>query len=864
LLPAEDEGREYYEHVKQQFGNDTTLVIAIADENGAFSAENLRRIERLTDRIESMEWVDHVVSLANALNIRSQDGDLRIASFLETIPDDPAELAEIRREVLDNPVYAGNLVSLDGRVTALLVYLLDMPERAFLDLGVDEEIYRVAREESGDAAVWITGGAHVKSEVSRFLLADLKRLIPLIFLIMGVIALGSFRTIRGVAIPLATILIALIWTFGIAAELTDSLNLVTVVVPPLILVVGFAYAVHVVSEYYAILRHRRHAESENGPVFQALREVVLPVLLTGGTTAAGFLSLTLSPLDAIRQFGLFCTVGVLAAMIVSLTFAPALLQLLPTPRRIKAPTTHNRFDAALERLARFDLRHRGPILLAGAAIAVISLLGMRQIAVSTDMASNFKPDSRLRRHFDAINERLEGAGTLYVVLETGRDGAFLEPQNLEEIRKLQRWLETQPEVGGTTSLADYVMLIHRDFNDDDPAFFSIPDSKDLVNQLLLFAASSEMESFVDSGYQSVRVLIRSRAVESAEVAALLDRVEDRLSELPGNIVGRVTGSTALVTRTIDDIALGQALSLGSAFVIIFAILAMLFTSLRIGLIALIPNALPVIVYFGVLGLTGVTLNVTTGLVACLVLGIAVDDTIHLLVRFNAAARRRADESEGVVEAVCSVGRPVSYTSLALCLGFLALTTANLKNQVEFGALAAFILAFAWLVDMTFTPALAARLRIVTLWDILTVDLGQDPQRSIPLFQGLSNAQARIATLMASLQTFPKGHRLCQIGDEGDAMYVVIEGQLAASVPGEKNAVPLRVHSRGDLVGEVALFHGGHRTADVQALTDVRLVCLGHQDLERLHRRYPRIGARLYHNLSRILAGRLVSLTGRIR
>jgi hypothetical protein len=325
----------------------------------------------------------------------------------------------------------------------------------------------------------------------------------------------------------------------------------------------------------------------------------------------------------------------------------------------------------------------------------------------------------------------------------------------------------------------------------------------------------------------------------------------------------VTGNSVLLTRTIDDITRGQVQSLVLAFAMIFVVLSLLFMSPRIGLLALIPNALPVLFYFGILGISGITLNSTTGLVACLVLGIAVDDTIHFLVRFNEAARRHADEGLGVTDALQSVARPVTYTTIALCGGFLALTQSHFQNQVHFGALAALTLAFAWLVDVTFTPALASRLRIVSLWDAITIDLGDDPHLSIPLFKGLRKTQARIAALMTIMVELPSGHQLFAAGDSGNDMYVIIEGQLIPSVIGDDGTpVSFGTLSRGDSVGEVGLFHG-FRTANVVTESDVRLLRLSRESLERIRRRYPRIAARLYSNLSGILADRVATTTAQV-
>jgi hydrophobe/amphiphile efflux-3 (HAE3) family protein len=860
MLPEDDAGRRYYDHVRQLFGSDETVLVALVSDD-IFTASNLERIERMTRRIEALSGVHHVVSLATAVNLRAEGDELEVAPFLETLPSDAAARGQLRREVLENPVYAGSLVSADGSATVLSIHLRDMSERKLVASGLIQAIERVVHQERGEASVWVTGGLYAKAENARLMLEDIRRTLPLAVAVAMLVAWLSFRSVRGVLIPAATTLISVAWTLGFIAAIGTPLNLLTVIIPTLLFVVGFAYAIHVVSEYYEVLMEREPGdESRREVVSVALRRVALPVSLTGVTTAAGFLALTTSPIHAIKQFGLFSTLGVAITVGVSLTFAPAVLALLPEPTRVRDRVTGGRFDRAAEWLARFDVQRRVPILAAGAAVALVAAAGMLNIRVSTDFV---EPGSPLHRSAIALNEHLEGANAFYVVLETDYADAFKEPPNLREIQSLQRWLEEQSEVGGTTSLVDYLMLINRGFHGGAPEDLVIPDSKALISQLFFFGANDELERFVDSRYRTTSIHVRSTVNDSASMQQLVNRIEARTADLPEKLSATVTGNTVLVTHAIDDIVRGQAVSLAFAFAMILAVLSLLFTSVRVGMLALIPNALPVLLYFGILGLSGITLNSTTGLVACLVLGIAVDDSIHFLARFNDAAKRLADETRGISEALRSVGRPVTYTSIALCLGFLVLTLSHFHNQVQFGALAAVTLAFAWLVDITFTPALASRMHIVTLWDALTLDLGEDPQRSIPLFNGLRKTQARITALMASIVEFPKGHRIFSAGDAGADMYVVIEGKLLASLATDAGTVRFRTHERGDVVGEVGLIHGS-RTADVTAESDVRLLRLTRESLDRIRRRYPRTAAKLYANLSEILADRVATTTERLR
>ena len=854
MLPSDSEESLHYERMRELFGDDEQIVVALHSPE-VFTAENLRTVVRIADRVSALDGVRRVDSLADLLRTGAPDPESGEPAAI--VPEDPVELERLRRAALESPVLAGNLVSHDGRTTALVVQFDDLSEQEIFDRGLDEAIAAIAHEEHGEGEVWVTGGARVKAEMTRLLMRDLTVIVPVAVLIMACVGFAAFRTLRGVLVPLATIAVSLIVLLALMAETVGMLNQVTVAVPPILIVVGFAYTIHVLSSYYASLRGGAQGREA---VRQAIDHVSLPVILTGLTTCAGFASLATSSLGAIQQFGLFTALGVALTTLASLTFAPALLAVLPNPRRVPKEPGGERFDEGVEAIARFDVQWRRSILWSGAGIALLSLVGMTRIEVSTDLVKNFAPDAEVRRDFEAVNEALAGANGFYVVLESAYRGSFELPSSLRTVETLQRWLESRPEIGGTTSVIDYLEGVDRAMGGGDGSVVDRIESGTPIAPLLAAIPENQLARVLDPARRTANILVRTSAIDSADIVELVDAIEEHFSELPRNVIPSVTGGTVLMSRTVDAIALGQATSLSSAFLIIFAILALLFASFRVGFMALVPNALPVLFYFGVLGWTGITLNTTTGLVASLVLGIAVDDTIHYMAQFNDAAKKHADARRGVTEAMRSIIRPVTYTTVSLCLGFSALLLSGLRNQVEFGMLAAITLAFAWLVDITFTPAMAARMRVVTLWDILALDLGPEPQRAIPLFAGLRETQARVVTLLGRLQYIHKGHQVTAFGAEGDVMYIVIEGEVELSVPREGETVSLQTARRGDTFGEGAVFHG-RRIADADALCDARLLLFSEEDLEHLRDQYPRIATRVYHNLSRILAVQLGRATG---
>jgi predicted exporter len=325
----------------------------------------------------------------------------------------------------------------------------------------------------------------------------------------------------------------------------------------------------------------------------------------------------------------------------------------------------------------------------------------------------------------------------------------------------------------------------------------------------------------------------------------------------------VTGQPIAFQRLADALVEAQLESLVFALLVAYAILSLLFLSPRAGLRALAPNVIPVACYFGVVGVSGIPLNVATSFVAPLTLGFALNDTLHYFARFAVEARRLADEEAATVRALVTVGRPMTYTTLAICAAFLVLLGSDLENLRWVGITASATLALAWLCDFTLTPALCVGLRVVTLWDTLTLDLGPAPQRSMPLLQGLSTPQCRIVAQLASLRTVPAGQPLLRSGAEGREMFLVIDGVLEARLETPTGWELLRRMGRGELVGEVGFYTRKH-SAEVVVVERARLLRLTEKTFDRLNRRSPGVAAILYRNLSRIMAGRLADTTERVR
>ncbi len=860
LLPSHDPGLLFYEQSLKRFGSDDTIVIALGGFK-VFSSTGMARLAALSEQLSALPYVHHVLSLPNAPNVRANGDVLELASFAKADLERPEIVAQLRADIDANPLYKGRLLSADGDMTAMVVYFRDIDDKTFLEQNIVAEIQSLAEAAIGDGGgqVWVTGTPVVKAATTAALLKELTISMPAIALVLAGFLLLAFRSVRGILLPVFTIVIALLWVLGLMALMGRPLNLITTLVPPVIMTIGLAYGMHVLSEYYS---EWQEGDDIDEHLFRLLEAVGLPLLVTGITTAAGFMALALSPLAAIREFALFSAVGILSTVALSLTFLPSALRYLGCPPLRKLPGEAI-FARLASGLASFNVARRRQIMMMALLVMAVSLYGAMDIRPGTNYIDNFPADSQVRQDYEVINASLGGANNFSIVMTAAISDAFVDPVVLQAVQQLQDWLDEQPEIGSTQSIVDHLKLINRSLHEGNADYFKIPATDVEAAQLLMFGGGDEIKGFVDTQFRHSQIKVQANVQGTAEISRLLERIEERLKQLPPVLHAQVTGSSILITHAVEAIVSGQWLSLGIALLVVYLALVVLFTSWRIGFLALLPNVLPVTFYFGALGYAGITLNPTTSLIACIVLGIAVDDTVHYLARFNAQAREKASELKATYSTLRSLIRPITLTSATLIAGFLVLTSSDLLSHVQFGALAALTLAVAWVSDIVLTPALASGVRIVTLWDSLRLDLGRMPQYSIPLFEGLSLRQSRIFALMSDLQKVPAGTRIITEGEKGGDIYVIIDGELDVWVERDNERVELNTMTRGMTIGEVGHF-ADRRTANIDATTDARLLRFNDTDLERMVRRYPRVAAIVFRNLNRIQAKRVTNSMNRMK
>ncbi|MGQ0699742.1 MAG: MMPL family transporter [Panacagrimonas sp.] len=859
LLPADDADRQVFERVRATFGEADAVLMSVKLDP-LFTPDNLARIAKLTQGLRQLHGVKSVFSLATAPNVLAQGEDVEVSTFTDQAARDPGAVKRFPQQIEANPIYRGVLVSADGAHTAFAISLDAEGDERFRRDDYTAQFRQLAHDITGSDEVWVTGSPVVKAASTGAMLRTLGFSLPMIYLVTVLMLYAAFRSLRATLAAVLTVTLALVWTLATMVALGLSLNLVSIIMPPLVITLGLAYAIHLLSDYFDT--SARTAEERRVRTREVMNRVGTGLLLAGASTIAGFVALMPNGLPAIREFALMSSIGVGYLCVLILFFLPALLDLL------HSGTVQRDWGGALadrwaDRIASFDIRWRQPIIWIALILVPLNLWLASGIPVGTDYIKSFREGNPVREEYEAINRTFNGANIVSVFIETHVNDALTDPELVRGIDEFENWLRQQPEVGQAISYVDHLKLLNQSLNSNDPAYFAIPDNAAAVKQLLVFAGGDEIRRVVDARFRSALITVRIKVGDSIEITRLIERVEERLAKLQPPLNGTITGTPVLATRTVNQIGRGQWVSLAIATFAIWALLAAMFTSARAGLWALLPNLVPVSVYFGTLRLLDIPLNPTNSLIASIVLGVAVDDTVHFLSRFNRDARATGSELKAVQSALRSTLKPTTLTTAALCLGLLALSGSELRSQMQFGLLASFTLFLAWISEITLTPALGSRLRIVTLWDLLRLDLGQSPQHTIPLLSGLSLRQARIFALMSKLESHQPGEDVIRQGDFARDMYVIVDGTLEAWIERGDERKVLATMSRGAVMGEAGYF-GQRRTANVSCVTPARLLRFDANDLERLRRRYPWIAATVFRNLNRVQAERLARATAMLQ
>lgn len=698
-----EDHQEYagYQAFKKQFGSDEIIRVVIKTED-VFDSPTFSRIDGFSDQCALISGIKRVISLPGIKRDIDRSGTMPLDAFKAIVS--PVQ------------VFSKNLISGDHRTTAITLVLESDSDKDRIIRDVNALIRSLPR----NLSAYQIGIPLISKAMADYTRQDFLSLPIVTLLVICMILWLLYKSMAGIFLPVATVVIAMIWTFGLMAMTGSHLSMLTMIVPVFLIAVGTAYCLHVQTEFRAVA-----AENAADAVKKVFGYQSFPIVLAVITTVAGIGSLMINRITAIREFSLFACFGMVSLMIVLLTFFPAVLSLLPLPSPA-SKKNKNRLDrlleAFLQKIIYINLTQQKAAIGVIGLMTVICAAGIFFIRVETSPVDFFKPDTPASRHFHDIYHHLSGSFPVNAVVAGKTEYAFEDLENIKKLVRIQRHMETLDGVDKTVSFADYLMLVNYTMNQYDKSYYALPQEafelRMLINNFKVVLGADFLNRFMSQDFSKANILMLTHISSSTDFLKTENKLQDYFqTEGLQSFTLDVTGLGMVIAASSHLLTTGQVKSLSISLVLIFAIMVFLFLSGKVGLIALLPNIFPILINFGIMGWMGIELSVATSLIASIAIGLAVDDTIHYLVRYNREFKKDLDKDRALSDTIMSVGKPIIFTTLTIGIGFSVLLFSHFQPTSIFGMMMMVTLFSALVGDLILLPVLMMHVELVTAWDL---------------------------------------------------------------------------------------------------------------------------------------------------
>lgn len=767
-LEQDDAAFVAYNEFHDQFGSDDGVVIVYKPKDGnVFSAASLRTVKQIRDDLilyrtglkqDEKSALDHIVevnSLVNAVVLSVTDDVLASKALVgDTIPQTPEALAAIRRTAEAERDFPLKYFSKDGKLGVLYIKTdfgaipIDSAgtpgTKVSIDMNTGFDERETPRFMPTDMADYVALNAElnkilnkpaylaqfeyykigntVDSENQVNMGKEMGMLYLAAIVIMLTCLYGIFRSLAGVIWPFLIIIVSTIWTLGIAGLLGLPASAFVVLTVLLILTIGMADAIHIMSGY---LYFRNEGHDSKWSIRAAYEKAGLPCLLTALTTIIGIMSLNISNLVPVNNFAIMSAMGVGIAFFLTFYLLPIMLDVYPPAPRVRKaqPDVPKRIDPVralqrnLEKVIPAVARRPFAFIAPFFVFFAVCLYGASQVKVDISILDQYSKESNFYQSIQLLDEQLAGSSRISLFVDLNAENGFQDPAVLRVVDQLQRKLETQYAnyVVKTSSIVDVVKDANQKQNEGRAEMYAIPsDAQTLSQTLFMFntADPDEREKLVSEDYRKANITISLRTYGSnayvdvfaqmkQDIAGALDLIK---RDYPQASIS-ITGLFAMGMTTADYLVVNELQSFGLSVLVISLILFLIFSSVKAGLVSLLPNLIPSFLVLGLLGLFGIPLDFYTMMLAPVVVGISVDDTIHFVARYRNEVQADGDIVRALKDTVKECGQAVVFTSLILGLGFGVMAVASTPGFANLGKFGFLSIMAGLVCELFLTPAL---------------------------------------------------------------------------------------------------------------------------------------------------------------
>lgn len=707
FFPEDDEETVFFNEHRERFESDNDFIfVAIQKESGVFNLELLKSVRRFTEKLEQDSLVVQVISLTNMVEfVKTPFSPAPIKRPYLNL-DENVDLKSDSTRIFSHPELIPQYISKDA--TDILVFIKHQPYLSkkksdllkshlltyLKDVGIKN--YKLAGRAIG------MGYYIEKMQFETLLFIGMSFVLIMIFLAI------SFRSFWGVIIPLSVVSLSMGWIVGFMSLVGQPINLVLTVLPSIIFVVAMSDVIHLISKYIDELRL---GNDKLTAIRTAYKEVGFATLLTSLTTSIGFLTLLTVNMQPIKAFGIFTAIGVMLAFILAYTYLPSLLVLAKSPKITKKKYTENIWYRFLHRMFRSVLLNRKQYFMGFILVLAISLWGTSLMENDYYLLEDLNPKSGLRKDYEYFDKELSGLRPFEMSIKIRNENAsILDYKALKEIEKVDRYLNEEYGLNQTLSIISVLKLAHRTANNGRESYYVFPDqtsAEEYLNQFKKYDKDNQLRLIVDSTETFTRISstigdigLYAITEKNKELYAFIEKeVDQEIIEI------KMTGTAHLLDINMRSLSWSMTQGLLLAVCIVALLMGFLYKSLKIVLIALVPNILPLLMLAAVMGFSGIDLRVSTAIIFTISFGIAVDDTIHFMSKFKLELNKGKSVLYALKRTYLSTGRAIILTTLILCSGFLLLIFSDFLGTFYIGVLISLTLLFALIADLLILPIL---------------------------------------------------------------------------------------------------------------------------------------------------------------
>lgn len=706
---------------KEIFGNDSYVAVLVETDN-LFTKNNLELLRELSNELlDSVPYADKLTSLTDVeFTVGNEYGMEIIQVVPEIIPSEKTALEEIRKRAYSKKNFAKKLLSKDGKYTWITMKLLNYPEqiegKKLPDVEVGEKVEQIITQKKYEALhPRGTGMPYLNYKKANFFDAEGPKVIGLALLFAFIFLSFSTRSVRGVIVPILSTIGSVIIVFGAVGFLNIPIDGAILSVPIMLsIAISIGYSIHIFTFFK---KHKRKTGKRKASIIFAMKETGWPLLFTGFTTIGALLSFIIIPIQSIRHIGLLTASNVLVILLTVMFLMPALLSFGKDTK----PKNNTKRDAKpilafqLEKFGIWILNYPKTIIVTSIIFAIVMIYGMTKVDAAFDIEQTMGRKIPYVKNLLEISETELGSLYSYdLMIEFPKEGMAKQPETLKKFDELTDYVNSFKLTKRTTTVLDIIKDMNQVLNEDNENYYKIPDNREQVAQMLLLyenAGGTEAEYWIDYEYKRLRMMIEVRSYNSKELNYENELLHKKAEELFPNARLSVVGIVPQFSKVIDYVVKGQINSFLIAIAIIAIMLMVVFGSIKTGLIGLTPNVAPALTVGGIMGYMGIPLDMMTVTIIPMILGLAVDDTIHFFNHGRLEFEKTGNYRKSIIKTFGTVGVALVLTTLILSANFLAYTTSIANMFIHIGVLTTAGMIAALLADFFITPILFKQFNI---------------------------------------------------------------------------------------------------------------------------------------------------------